>query len=143
MDWITPVTNRSGNSAMMTYDDMNRITGNCRWLYDECARKGITVSGDPTSKTTWTRNDIITLDDWHELLTCLDNLCAAVGYVRRELFRDNVNYVIVNNIERVELKIYTRLEAGDIRPKNNHFIGDRYGSEYRHAGDDFNAGGLY
>ena len=34
MAWVTPVTNRTDGSALMTATDMDRITGNMAYLFD-------------------------------------------------------------------------------------------------------------
>lgn len=130
--WIEPVTNRTSGSARMTYKDMNRITGNLVWLYDYLTEQGVTVAGSAYSKTTWTRNDIVTVAQWTELLTCLSNVCTAVWYQPEKAPTNTMSYTNINNVETIELIVH------DIRGRINHWIGDRL-----YSGDDFNAGGFY
>ena len=137
MAWVTPVTDRTSGSAMMTYEDMNRITGNIGYLYDLCVSEGITISGSRITKTTWTRDDLIYKTNWTNLLTCLANTRDAVGYVATDptylMTWDNIN-----EVERQTQAVYTIINAYDNLPRINHWIGDPY-----YAGDAINAGGRY
>ena len=137
MAWITPVTDRTSGSAMMTYEDMIRITGNIGYLYDLCRSEGITIAGSRISKTAWTRDDIIYKSNWTNLLTCLKNARDAVGYVATDptylMTWDNIN-----EVERQTQAVYTIIEAYESLPRINHWIGDPY-----YAGDAINAGGRY
>ena len=116
--WTTPITHRSSGSEMMTYVDMNRITTNLAWLYKQCQEIGITPAGSIISKTDWGQNDIITVTEWTEVLTCLTNVCNAIQYTPSEVAYENI-------------------------PNMNHYIGDRWGAAYRYAGDPMNSGGRY
>lgn len=136
--WIEPVTNRTSGSARMTYKDMNRITGNLVWLYDYLTEQGITVAGSAYSKTDWTQNDIITVAQWTELLTCLSNVCTAVGYQPEKAPTNTMSYTNINNVETIELIVHDMAVILDDLARINHWIGDPL-----YAGDDFNAGGLY
>ena len=137
MAWITPVTDRTSGSSMMTYEDMNRITGNIGFLYDLCRSDGITIAGSRISKTSWAQNDIITRANWSNLLTCLGNARNAVGYIAADptylMTWDNIN-----EVERQTQAVYTIIEAYDNLPRINHWIGDSF-----YAGDPINAGGRY
>ena len=141
--WITPVTNRTGGNARMTTVDMNRITGNLVWLYDECVRKGITIEGSAYSKTTWISNDIISESEWYELLACLRNIRTAVGYAPIKVPGYGMVWDNINRIEEHELTLYLILQTWDIRDRLNHYVGDKLTSAYLYAGDAFNAGGSY
>lgn len=137
MAWITPVTDRTSGSAMLTYEDMNRITGNIGYLYDLCQSMGITIAGSRISKTEWTQNDIISVSDWSNLLTCLGNARNAVGYIATDptylMTWDNIN-----EVEKQTQAVYTIINAYDNLPRMNHWLGDPY-----FAGDEINAGGRY
>lgn len=137
MAWITPVTNRTSGSAMMTYEDMNRITGNIGYLYDLCRSEGITIAGSRISKTEWTQNDIISVSDWSNLLACLGNARTAVGYVATGptylMTWDNIN-----EVEKQTQAVYSIINTYDNLPHMNHWVGDPY-----YAGDPINAGGRY
>lgn len=136
--WITPVIDRNDGSARMTYDDMERITGNLEWLFDECTDQGIPISGPVISKTSWIRNDIITVGFWAELLDCLANVCTAVNYTAQVTPDDAMTYQNINNVEKIELECYDILNAYDYIPRLNHYVGDPH-----YAGDDINMGGRY
>lgn len=136
--WTEPVTNRTSGSARMTYKDMNRITGNLVWLYDYLTEQGVTVEGSAYSKTNWTQNDIVTVAQWTELLTCLSNVCTAVGYQPEKAPTNTMSYANINNVETIELIVHDMAVILDDLARINHWIGDPL-----YSGDDFNAGGLY
>ena len=137
-EWVTPVTDRTSGAARMTHIDMNRITGNLVFLYEECQRMGITVAGDQYSKTEWTQDDIVTRTQWTEAYTCLLNLYRAVGHTGSILFDYTTYYYTINRFEAFELVIFNILQTWDAIPRLNHWIGDAL-----YSGDDFNAGGRY
>ena len=137
-NWITPVTDRASGSARMTYKDMNRITGNLVWLYEYLTEQGVTVSGSAYSKTDWTQNDIVTVAQWTELLTCLSNVCSAIGYQPETNPTDTMSYTNINNVETIELVCHDMATILDDLARMNHWVGDPLRS-----GDDFNAGGFY
>lgn len=141
--WTEPVTTRASGSERMTYEDMNRITVNLAWLYSQCGELGITVQGSIISKTNWIRNDIITVAQWAEILACLDNICEAIDYTKQTEPDDMMTYSNINNIEEIELDCYMILASYEAIPNMNHYIGDKLGTAYRYAGDDFNSGGRY
>lgn len=141
--WTAPVTDRTDGAAMMTYDDMNRITENLAWLYEECVDRGISISGSVISKTTWVNNDIITVANWTEILTCLTNVYTAVGYAPQTTPDDSMLWSNINQVETIEYECYEILAAYDRIPNMNHYVGDKLGTMYRYAGDDFNMGGRY
>ena len=141
--WTEPVTSRSSGSERMTYQDMNRITGNLAWLYVQCGEYGIAVSGPIISKTNWIQNDIITVAGWEEILTCLGNICDAIQYTKPTEPDNAMIYTNINNVEQIELDCFGILASYEAIPNMNHYVGDRLGTAYRYAGDDFNSGGRY
>lgn len=143
MAWITPVTNRTDGTAMMTYQDMERITGNLKWLYDTCVSEGITISGSAISKTSWSRDDILTTTFWTELLGCLSNVCTAVSYTPPDSVSDSMIWNNINLVEKIEFDCYDILSAYVYVPRLNHYVGDKLGTANLYAGDPFNAGGRY
>ena len=141
--WTEPVTSRSSGSERMTYEDMNRITTNLAWLYSQCLEIGVTPSGSIISKTNWIRNDIITVTEWSEILTCLTNVCDAIQYVPAVAGNSQMAYTNINNVEKIEMDCYDILMSYEHIPNMNHYIGDRLGTYYRYAGDPMNSGGRY
>lgn len=141
--WRDPVTQRSSGSERMTYEDMNRITQNLAWLYAQCGEIGISVPGSVISKREWIRNDIITVAQWAEILTCLTNVCTALSYVKPTEPNNVMIYTNINNVERIELELWQILASYENIPNMNHYVGDKLGTAYRYVGDDFNAGGRY
>lgn len=98
-EWITPVTNRPDGSARMTYEDMNRITGDVAWLEEA-------ILGSSTlSKTNWTRNDFITTTFWTEILTSINNMVSMVGAASATLTNE-MSFGNINNVESAILSIY-------------------------------------
>ena len=140
--WIEPVTNRSSTTDRMTYEDMNRITGNLAWLYAQCGEIGLTVPGSIISKTEWIQNDIITVAEWAEILACLANICTAVEYTSAQP-NDRMIYGNINTVEQIELDCYGVLASYEHIPDMNHYVGDKWTSAYRYAGDAMNSGGRY
>lgn len=141
--WTQPVTTRSSGSERMTYEDMNRITVNLAWLYAQCGEIQITVPGSIISKTSWIRNDIITVAEWAEILSCLTNICTALQYAKPTEPDNTMIYTNINNVEDIELNCYNIIAAYENIPNMNHYVGDKIGTAYRYAGDGFNSGGRY
>lgn len=136
--WTTPVTDRTDGTARTTYQDMERITGNLKWIYDNCVSEGIPISGSAISKTSWTRNDILDVTFWAELKQCLTYACAALSYTPTDVVVDDMTWNNFNLIETIELQCYNVLAAYVFMPRLNHYVGDNL-----FAGDAFNAGGRY
>lgn len=141
--WTDPNTTRSSGNERMTYEDMNRITVNLAWLYAQCGELSITVPGSIISKTNWIQNDIITVGQWAEILTCLDNICDAIQFTKQVEPDNAMVYTNINNVEQIELDCYGVLASYEAIPNMNHYVGDKLTTAYRYAGDDFNAGGRY
>lgn len=141
--WRDPVTNRSSGLERMTHEDMNRITQNLAWLYTQCLEIGITPTGSIISKRDWTQNDIITASFWAELLTCLSNVCDAIQYTPSQVANNQMYYTNINTVETIEFSCYDIISAYERIPNLNHYIGDKWGSAYRYAGDPMNSGGRY
>lgn len=143
MSWTTPVTDRTDGTSTMTYQDMDRITGNLKWLYDACVSASIPIAGSAISKTSWARDDIITTTFWTELLTCLENVCTALNYTPPIAANSNMTWNNINAVEDIELVCYNMLAAYVYLARLNHYVGDKLGTSYLYAGDSFNAGGKY
>lgn len=141
--WTEPVTERSSGAELMTYEDMNRITVNLAWLFQECKEQGITISGTVYPKRSWTQNDIVTVSNWTQLLDRLANVYNAVAYTPATIPDNAMTYTNINQVETIELECYEILAAYARIPNMNHYIGDRLGNRYLYAGDPFNAGGRY
>lgn len=121
----------------MTYEDMNRITGNIAYLYDLCQNAGIPISGSQYSKTSWTQNDIITVSDWTELLRCLAYAKQAVNYTGSAL-SSRMRWDNINAVEQQTLAVYSIINSYENLPRMNHWVGDPL-----YADDQVNAGGRY
>lgn len=141
--WTAPVTDRTDGTARMEYGDMNRITENLAWLYEECVEQGISISGSIISKTVWVNNDIITLANWTEILTCLTNVCTAIAYSPTGTPDNQMLWSNINTVEEIEMGCYDILSAYERIPRLNHYVGDKLGTNYLYAGDPFNSGGRY
>lgn len=143
MAWVQPVTDRTDGTSKMTYQDMDRITGNLKWLYDACVSVGIPIAGSAISQTIWTRDDIITATFWTELLTCLENVCTALNYTPPIIANSDMTWNNINAVEDIEFICYNMLAAYVYLQRLNHYVGDKLGTSYLYAGDSFNAGGKY
>ena len=56
---------------------------------------------------------------------------------------DRMTYENINNVEQIELDCYGVLAAYEHIPDMNHYVGDKWTSAYRYAGDAMNSGGRY
>lgn len=136
--WITPVTDRTDGTAMMTAVDMNRITGNIDYLFDYATAEGLSPSGSTVPKTSWTKNDIIERSTWEAMLTTLANIMAAVFYVPEVEPDYAMDWENMNNIETISYNLYNIIGSSGSQGNNNHYAGDPI-----FAGDDINVGGTY
>lgn len=138
MAWVTPVTDRTDGSAMMTATDMDRITGNIAYLFDYATQEGHAPEGSTVSKTSWTKNDIIELSFWTEMLEVLANIMAAVFYVPAVEPDYAMDWENMNNIETISYNLYNIIGSSGSQGNNNHYAGDPI-----FTGDDINVGGTY
>ena len=138
MAWVTPVTDRTDGSAMMTATDMDRITGNIAYLFDYATQEGHAPSGSTVTKTSWTINDIIERSFWEAMLTTLANICEAVEYVPETDPTNAMEFENINNVETISRNLYYIIQNIQYQANNNHWVGDEF-----YAGDPINAGGTY
>lgn len=106
MAWITPVTNRQTGMSRMTYQDMNRITGNIDYVYDVIADLGYTIIGGRVPKTSWFRDDIIDNINWNQTKGVLLNLYDAIGETPADYPGASMSYSNINIIESLTLYLY-------------------------------------
>ena len=100
--WTTPVTNRTSGSALMTYNDMNRITGNVAYLQEY-------IYGSPLiPKTSWTRNDIIERQLWVDMIASIAEMANMAGATIATL-TNNMHYENINNVESACKAVYDNL----------------------------------
>ena len=138
MAWVTPVTDRTDGSAMMTATDMDRITGNIAYLFDYATQEGHAPEGSTVSKTSWTKNDIIELSFWTEMLEVLANIMAAVFYVPAVEPDYAMDWENINNIETISYNLYYIIANFNNMSPINHWCGDEF-----YSGDNINVGGTY
>ena len=138
MAWVTPVTDRTDGSAMMTATDMDRITGNIAYLFDYATQEGHAPTGSTVTKTSWTINDIIERSFWEAMLTTLANICEAVEYVPETDPTNAMEFENINNVETISRNLYYIIQNIQYQANNNHWVGDEF-----YAGDPINAGGTY
>lgn len=108
--WQEPVTNRTSGEARMTVQDMNRITQNINYLRERGRSLGF-VFGESTdtSKTSWIYNDIISVEEWEDILQALAGLALGVGYSYSTAPNNDMTYTNINNIESITLGVAERL----------------------------------
>ena len=138
MAWVTPVTDRTDGSAMMTAVDMNRITGNIDYLFDYATAEGLSPSGSTVPKTSWTKNYIIERSTWEATLETLSNLCECVEYIPETDPTNAMEFENINNVEQISLNLYNIIANIGRMSAINHWAGDDL-----FAGDPVNAGGTY
>lgn len=148
MAWIEPVTDRTDGSARMTYADMNRITNNINAVRELARTEGYTVPGSDITKTLWIKNDIITKQQWLQILDSLATVARAVSYSYENSPDNSMYYENINIVEDITLAVYRLLTEVVDTERLNHYVGDAFANanesyKYRYSGDPFNAGGKY
>lgn len=138
MAWVTPVTNRTDGSALMTATDMDRITGNIAYLFDYATAEGHSPQGSTVTKTSWTQNDIIEKSFWESMLVVLSNICEAVNYNPDTAPTNVLDWENINNIETISFNLYYIIANINNMSALNHWCGDEF-----YSGDDINVGGTY
>ena len=138
MAWVTPVTNRTDGSALMTATDMDRITGNIAYLFDYATAEGHSPQGSTVSKTSWSQNDIIDKSFWESMLEVLSNICEAVNYNPDTAPTNVLDWENINNIETISFNLYYIIANINNMSALNHWAGDDL-----FTGDDINVGGTY
>lgn len=108
MAWTTPVTDRQ-SGAICTVTDMNRISQNIDWLATELTTYQL-YTGATVQKTTWTKNDYITIEDWTDILDVLDAMADALALLITGQPDAAQTYDNYNQVEDITLQIYDRLQ---------------------------------
>lgn len=122
MAWTTPVTDRV-QGAMHTVTDQNRIAQNLDWLATELTTYQL-YTGATVQKTTYTKNDYITVDDWADILSVLNAMIEALALETEGTADDSTTYTNMNTVESITLQIYDRLQMLLNQANNNHYSGD-------------------
>lgn len=121
-EWIEPVTNRTSGQARMTYVDMNRIAGNLDYLVGVLA--DINITAQAPSKTDWTQNDIVSIEDWQSITESLDSIRSGLQFAGAGLVDNQMTYTNINELERLTLEAYTRWQQLENGTSFNLFVGD-------------------
>lgn len=137
MAWITPITDRS-SGARCDESDMNRIAGNLDWLATEAAQKQI-YSGATITKTNYTNNDYVSVDDWENILEVLNALVDGLSVTIEGSADMSTTYTNFNKVESITLAIYNKYRLLLSQANNNHFAGDNIFTE---GNESIYAGGL-
>lgn len=166
MAWITPVTNHYPEEYF-THNDMNRIYGNLRYLYEQLApyfaispfipnpestdtedlitSEGVelaTASGDAIGATAagvwWTQNDIFAVEDWTELLGSLKAIANVVSYQYDTEPTTEATAENFNVIESITVELRRRTSLVLAQFNGNHWVGDPF-----YVGNEIYLGGLY
>lgn len=166
MGWITPVTDHSP-SDYFTHNDMNRIYGNLRYLYEilspyfdidpyieapaasevvpfvtdggvEIGISGGGTLGAEVTGTWWEQNDIYTIEDFQELIECLYAIARAISYQFGQEPTYNATADNFNVIESITADLLRYTNLVLAQFNGNHWVGDPF-----FVGDDIYTGGLY
>lgn len=124
MAWIEPVTDRQSGGSLMTYEDMNRITGNVAYLQEA-------LLGSATmSKTTWTQDDFISVTIWHEIIDSIDEMADMLGVINLGM-TDEMIYTNINYVESLCLQIYNALnnQVEDVTVYDTSVVDDNEAAE--------------
>lgn len=105
MIWQIPRTDWSANDFVIP-EDMNRISGNINYLYQQAILK-----------EDYTANDIVTIEQWNAIIQAIATLVKSIGLERQspglQITADNFNDVeeiIAQMKERLDL-IFNQVEA--------------------------------
>lgn len=111
MTWITPKTDWSPNDNV-TYEDMNRISGNINYLYQQTI-----IRAD------YTENDIVTLSEWKAIIDAVLNLAKGLGVINTvpdmDITADNFN-----DVEELTLATKEMIELIFKQTSANIYAGD-------------------
>lgn len=138
MAWITPVTDRS-TGARCDESDMNRIAGNLDWLATDAAQKQI-YSGATISKTNYTNNDYVSVDDWTNILEVLNDLVSGLNVTTEGAADMSTTFTNFNTVESITLAIYNKYQMLLRQANANNYSGD--GSYSMDGVGSIYAGGL-
>ena len=122
MAWITPITDRT-DGARHTLTDQNRIAGNLDWLATE-TRSHQLYSGPSVTKTAYTYNDYIAVDDWPNLLEVLTALQSALNIEATETATNDMTWQNMNAVESLTLAVYERYQMLLRQSNANNYSGD-------------------
>jgi hypothetical protein len=111
MAWITPKTEWS-SADRVTSDDMNRICGNLNIVYP--AGK---------LKADYTADDIVTVSEWHEILSSLNTMLSVTG-VSGAAPGDEMTNDTFNQVEELTLEIRSALETYFMQTKAASYSGE-------------------
>ena len=122
MAWITPVTDRT-DGARHTLTDQNRIAGNLDWLATE-TRTHQLYSGPSVTKSAYTHNDYITVNEWANLLEVLTALQSALNIEAAETATNDMTWQNMNAVESLTLAVYEKYQLLLKQANINHYSGD-------------------
>lgn len=166
MAWITPVTNHYPEEHF-THNDMNRIYGNLRYIYEMLSpyftispyipeptagdtenlitSDGVelsTASGDAIGATAagvwWAQNDIYRIEDFAEMLSCMYALATTIGYQYEQQPTYEATAENFNVIESIIYELHRRAVLALAQRNGNHWAGDPI-----YAGEGVYVGGIY
>lgn len=127
MAWITPVTDRT-SGACCTVTDMNRIAGNLDHIVTEATDHEI-YSGTGITKTTYTKNDLVWLSDWEEILDVIEQLINGLVVTTDVTADSSTTYENFNNVEKLILAIYDKMQLLLQQTRLNKYSGEIYASD--------------
>ena len=122
MAWITPITDRT-DGARHTLTDQNRIAGNLDWLATE-TRSHQLYSGPSVTKSAYTYNDYIAVNEWANLLEVLTALQSALNIEAAETATNDMTWQNMNAVESLTLAVYGRYQMLLRQANANNYSGD-------------------
>lgn len=124
--WRTPVTDRTSGTDRMRYTDMIRITENINYVMEIARDKGYSIYGEEIYKTNWVRNDIITKEDWTEILGTLRAVAEGIHYAYYDDEEPSfaMTFRNINIVEELTFKFKNIIERTTDMSRMNHWVGD-------------------
>lgn len=111
MEWVTPKTDWSPNDNV-TYEDMNRIAGNINFLYQQ-----------ELLKADYTANDIVTINQWSDIVKSITDLSRGVG-VDASMSDMDVTAENFNDVESLTLMTKEMFDLIFDQISANVYVGD-------------------
>ena len=124
MAWETPIIDRT-YGARHNLADEQRIVGNVVYLTTTLSAHSL-YFGRTISKTSYTHNDYMSVNDWSNLLAVLSDLVTATSLEQTESLSSDMTWSNLNAVESLTLQIYERVQLLLAMENLNHFAGQGY-----------------
>lgn len=112
MAWTTPKTDWMDDD-LFTYADLNRISSNVNYLYQEA-----------NLKVNWVRNDFLDVENWNALLAAMRHLTNYYQLDTPVITSTTLDSSTINAIEQQLAEVYELLDMLDRQHVADIYCGD-------------------